>query len=116
MRRQPQPSHRNVIHLRLPEDLHAQIQRAADQHHVSATAEVRTRLLASFEDDRRRGLERITTDLQVCWARFSARFLRLQLDEELVAELAGAQDPEKIKTLARLWLEHRTIEQRQVVS
>jgi hypothetical protein len=101
------------INLRMREDLRQQLENAAKQHNATLSNEIRWRLEDSFKRDTLRKLEDITYDMQVCWARFSARFTRLDLEQALVEELKRAEDLAKIKTLAKLWIDHGAEEQHQ---
>jgi hypothetical protein len=113
MRKQtPQPSHRNVIHLRIDESLRERLQQAADTHRCSLVREIRNRLLDSLDDITGRGFEDIRRDMEICWARFSARFLRMELGDQLADAVVKGEEPGRVKTLARLIIEHRTTEQR----
>jgi hypothetical protein len=109
--RQP-PRSDNVVHLRLDEGLRQRLQREADKHHFTVTNEIRVRLLDSFDRDVARGLDDIRRDIDICWHRFSARFLRMELADQLADAVAKDADPGKIKTLSRLIIEHRAVEQR----
>jgi hypothetical protein len=108
--RQP-PRNVNVIHLRFDEGLRQRLQREADRHHFTLTNEIRVRLLDSFDRDVARGLDDLRRDMDICWHRFSARFLRMELSDQLADAVAGGNS-EKAKTLARLIIEHRGVEQR----
>jgi len=107
------PSDLVHINLRLREDLRRQLEAAAKQRNATLSNEIRWRLEDSFKQDTLRVLEDVGYDMQVCWARFSARHLRLDLEKELVEELARADDLAKVKTLAQLWLQHGSKEQLQ---
>jgi hypothetical protein len=112
MPRTPQPAQRNVLHLRLDETLRQQLQREADKRRFTLTNEVRVRLLDSLDDGDRRGFEDIRRDMEICWARFSARFLRMELADQLADAVMSGAPPDKIQNLARLIIEHRATEQR----
>jgi hypothetical protein len=101
------------INLRLREDLRQQLENAAKQKNATLSNEIRWRIESSFSADRLRALEDIIYDMQVCWARFSSRYARLDLEKALVEELMRADDLAKIKTLAKVWLRHGSEEQRQ---
>jgi hypothetical protein len=88
------------------------LQREADRHRFTLTNEVRVRLLDSLDSDIRRSLDHIRSDMEICWARFSARFLRVDLADQIADAVAKNEDPGRIKTLARLIIEHRATEQR----
>jgi hypothetical protein len=112
MPRKPRQAQRNVLHLRLDEALHQRLQREADRHRFTLTNEVRVRLLDSLDSDIRRILDEIILDMKTCWARYVARFLRMELGDQLADAVAKNEDPGRIKTLARLIIEHRATEQR----
>lgn len=111
MSRQPQDIAN--VNLRIRESLRARLEHAAKQHRFSLNNEIRLRLEDSLEADTRRGIEDIRRDMEICWARFSARFLRMELGDEL-ADAVLRRDSEKALLLARLIIEHRTTEQRQI--
>jgi hypothetical protein len=115
MQRHPQPLHPNVIHLRLPGDLYEQLQRGADAHQCTLTNEIRVRLLASLEDDTLRALEDIKSDMEICWARWSARTTRMDLADQLADAVVRGADPQSVQTLARLIVRHRDEERRAVL-
>jgi hypothetical protein len=106
----PRPGVR--INLPLREDLHRKLERAAAGHHFTLTNEIRIRLEDSFDRDTQRGYEEIFHDLEICWRRFSARFLRMSLADELADAVAKGEDQTKIRTLAGLIIKHRADEQR----
>jgi hypothetical protein len=105
------PQQRHVTHLRLDERLQERLQQAADAHRFTLTNEIRVRLLDSLDSDTRRSLDDIRSDMEICWARFSARFLRIELADQLADAVVKGEEP-RIKTLARLIVEHRATEQR----
>jgi hypothetical protein len=105
------PQQRNVIHLRLDEGLRQQLQWEADRHRFTLTNEIRVRLLDSLDRDTRRSLDDIRADMEICWARFSARFLRMELADQLADAVVKGEQP-RIQTLARLIVQHRATEQR----
>jgi hypothetical protein len=105
-------SKRNVLHLRLDARLRERLQQEADKHHFTLTNEIRIRLLDSFDRDVMRGLDDITRDMEVCWLRFSTRFLRMQLSDELADAVLKGETPEKLRGLAQLIVSHRGAEQR----
>jgi hypothetical protein len=114
MPRKPRPAQRNILHLRLDEGLHERLQQEADRHRFTLTNEVRVRLLDSLDSVTARGFEDIRQSMEICWARFSARFLRMELADQLADAVMRdeAAAPDEIKALARLIVEHRAIEQR----
>jgi hypothetical protein len=98
--------------LRLDETTRARLQQEADRHHLTLVAEIRTRVLDSFDRDVKRGLDDIRQDMEINWARFAARFLRIDLADQLADAVVRGDDPQSIKTLARLIIEHRSHERR----
>jgi hypothetical protein len=112
-RRVKQPTDLIHINLRMREDLRQQLETAAKQKNATLSNEIRWRIEDSFKADRLRALEDIIYDMQVCWARFSSRYARLDLEKALVEELVRAEDLAKVKTLAKVWLRHSAEEQRQ---
>jgi hypothetical protein len=106
MSRQPQET--VSVTLRIRERLRARLEHEAQRHRFSLNNEIRIRLEDSFERrDAVRSLSDVVDDLQINWARFSARFLRLDLEQQLAEAITQTNDLEKIRTLARLWLRHR---------
>jgi hypothetical protein len=112
MQRITQPARRNVIHLRFDDRTRARLQQEADRHHLTLVAEIRARVLDSFDRDTKRGFEVLLQDMEINWARFPARFLRMDLGDQLADAVTRGHDPQLIKTLARLIIEHRAIERR----
>jgi hypothetical protein len=112
----PRQPHRNVLHLRLDEPLRKRLQKAADAHRFPLVREIRHRLEDSLdsiaEREDRRGFRDIRLDMEICWARFSARFLRMDLADQLADAVVKGGDLDRAKTLARLIVEHRATEQR----
>jgi hypothetical protein len=115
-KRKTQQPHRNVIHLRLDEPLRARLQQEADRHRFPLVREIRYRLEDSLdsvaEREDKRGFRDIRLDMEICWHRFSARFLRMELADQLADAVVKEDPPDRIKALARLLIEHRATEQR----
>jgi hypothetical protein len=109
-----QPTDLIHVNLRLREDLRQQLETAAKQKNTTLSNEIRWRLEDSFQRETVRGFEDILYDMQVVWARFGARYMRLDLEKELAEQLMHATDLPKVKTLAREWLRAGAIEQRQL--
>jgi hypothetical protein len=112
-RQAPKATHRNVLHLRLDDDLRAKLQREADRHQTPLLREIRNRLLDSLERDDRSRMADLIQSMQMHWARIPARDERIRLDEMIVQALAHADDLAKIKTLAREWLKMYATERQQ---
>jgi hypothetical protein len=101
------------LSLRLLEGLRRRLEREAENHRISLSREIHLRLEDSFQRETSRTFEKLIADLEICWLRYSARFLRLELEEQLAADLAACKElPPQIATRARLWLAHRAQEQR----
>jgi Arc-like DNA binding domain len=98
--------------LRVPWDLRTRLLQAADSHGRTINAELRLRLEDSFEQGAHRNLEEICTDLRTAWGRFSARFLRMELADQLADAVMQNGDAARIRTLAQLIIEHRVSERR----
>jgi hypothetical protein len=113
MPRKPQQPHRNVLHLRLDEGLRQQLQQAADQRRVPLVRELRNRLIDSFGQDDKRGFHDLLLDMQICWARYPARFLSRELADQLADAVMAGEDAAQLKNLARLIIETRGTELRQ---
>jgi hypothetical protein len=100
------------LSLRLEEGLRQRLARAAEAHRISLSREIHLRLEDSFQRETNRNLEKLIIDMETCWARFNARFLRLELEAALAEKLAACKElPSDIASLARLWLAHRAQEQ-----
>ncbi len=92
------------VNLMLAPELHAKIQARANRQASTVSNVIRIMILESFERQTEQSLESIRQDMEIVWARFSARFIRLELEEQLVDALASAQSLEdltRIKSLAR---------------
>jgi hypothetical protein len=101
------------LSLRLQERLRQRLERAALDHNISLSREIHLRLEDSFQRETNRTIDKVVADLEICWLRFSARFLRLDLEDTLAEKLAACRElPPDIAQAARLWLAHRTQEQR----
>jgi hypothetical protein len=101
------------LSLRLQENLRQRLEREALNHRISLSREIHLRLEDSFQRETNRNLEKLVVDMETSWLRFSARFLRLDLEEVLAEKLAACKElPPEIAALARLWLAHRAQEQR----
>jgi uncharacterized protein (DUF2235 family) len=107
----PKPS-RNVLHLRLDPAVQERLQAEADRRHRTLSNEIRIRLLDSFDRDVKFDFKDLLDDMQICWLRFSARFLRMQLADELVDAVLANATPDHLRGLAQLIVRHRADEQR----
>ena len=110
--RQAEEAHRIQVRVRLDPDLLNRLVQESDRHRRTFNGEVRLRLQASFEQDARRSLEDTCGELRVAWGRFAARFLRMELADELADAVLQGGDPARIRTLAQLIVEQRNIERR----
>jgi hypothetical protein len=100
------------INLPIREDLYRKLEQAAAGHRFTLTNEIRIRLEDSFERDAKRELDDIALDMKTNWVRYGARFLRMDLADQLAAAVMQGGDPEKLRGLARLIIQHRAVEQR----
>jgi hypothetical protein len=100
------------ISLRLREELRHRLEQKAAQHRLTLAGEIRIRLEDSIENEIEHRLETVAEDIEKNWHRFSARFLRMDLADQLADALVNDEDPKKIKTLAHLIIEHRATERR----
>ena len=121
------------IKLRLHYGLKRRLEQEATQHIRTLNDEVRIRLEASLEQDDQRSLEDVVTDLRrlgdslkqgaerdlkdiiselrVSWGRFAARFLRMELADQLADSVLHGGNPEQAQLLAQLIVEQRSAEQ-----
>src|SRR5262245_53924745 len=81
--RAAQEAHRVQVRVRLDPPLLNRLEQESDRHRRTFNAEVRLRLEASFEHDALLSLKDICTEQRVAWGRFAARFLRMELADEL---------------------------------
>lgn len=96
----PKPKKSGVhINLMVTDELHRKVQARADHHHFTVNNMVRVMILEYLEGLETQSLERIRKDMEICWARFSNRYTRLGLEEEIIDALATAQN---LDDLARL--------------
>jgi hypothetical protein len=94
--------HRNVLHLRLDEQLRARLQEAADAHRFPLIREIRHRLLDSFDTANKRRFENIAEDIEINLLRLGALVVQMDLGRQLADAVANDESPKKIKDLARL--------------
>ena len=100
------------VRVRLDPHLLNRLVQKSERHRRTFNGEVRLRLEASFEQDARRRIEDICAELRVAWGRFSARFLRMELADEVADAVLQGADPARVRTLAQLIVEQRNIERR----
>jgi hypothetical protein len=110
--RESQEALRQQVRVRLDPGMLNRLVQESDRHARTFNGEVRLRLEASFEQDARRGLEAICTDLRVAWGRFATRFLRMELADELADAVLQGGDSARIRALAQLIVEQRNVERR----
>ena len=104
------------INLRITPALHDTVTRLAEEHRTSLNNQLRLMIENSVDAEARRRLDDISRDMEIHWARFAARHLRMDLADELadaVMEMGDAA-PVKLKVLAQLIIKHRAIEQRAI--
>jgi hypothetical protein len=94
------------INLRIRESLRRKLEREAKAHRTSLNNEIRLRLEDSLEKGAARDLDGIAADMKNVWARYSERFLLLDLEEQLARALAKTNDSEVAK-FATVWLHTR---------
>jgi hypothetical protein len=90
-------SNTQLVHIRMPKDMHRRIQREADQHGQTINAEILGRLVGSFEAKRaldiaERTLAFATTLLGLAEQRFSEEELRSALKEFRVENSPPAKE------------------------
>ena len=100
--------HRNVLHLRLDEQLRTQLQQAADAHRFPLIREICHRLIDSFDTANKRRFESLNQDFEINLLRLGALVVQLDLGKQLAEAVANDESPKKIKDLARLLIAHHT--------
>ena len=88
------PRQRPGIHVNLvlTDELHQKIAKQAQHHHFTVSNMIRVMALDYLERGTVQGLDAIHRDMEIVWARFSGRFTRLELEEQIIDALAGAQN------------------------
>jgi len=99
--------------LRIRERLRARIEHHAKAHQTSINNEIRVRLENSFHAEATRSLDEIAVDMTRGWERYGERFLRLQLEDDLIAAMAKSADPEVAKAAQVLLLTERGLRRRR---
>jgi len=74
--------------LRIREESRRRLERAAKSHKVSLNHEIASRLERSFEHDATRTLDIVARDIEINWALFGDRILRLHFEAETARHLA----------------------------
>src|SRR5262245_55168891 len=100
------------IKLRLREDLKRRLEQEAAHRRSTLNNEIRIRLENSLEQGAHRNLEDIISSMRTEWGRFSARFLRMELADQLADAVMQGADTVQVRTLAQLIVEHRAAERR----
>jgi hypothetical protein len=101
------------VNLRLKESLRRELEREADKHQTSLNNEMRLRLEDSLEQAAKHDLFEIAGDIKRGWERFGERFLRLRLEDDLVAAMAKSTDPEVAKAAEVLILTEQGLSRRR---
>jgi len=105
MRRRPS---RYQIGLRLQEDMHRKLKRAADEHHISINSEILMRLNDSFEDrDAHRSLATITMHMGLVWQQIEGSIAASQYERAVARAVLEEKDPKVIIDLLKDWLWQR---------
>jgi hypothetical protein len=103
------------IKLRLPWNMRNRLVQLADYHARSLNTEIRLKLEDALQHgDTRHHLETIATDIHTNWARFSARFLRMDLGDQLADSVLDGSDLARSRMLAQAIVDHRAAERRGV--
>lgn len=92
------------VNLVLTAELHRKIAEQARHHHFTVSNMLRVMALDYLERGAVRALDGIQRDIEIVWARFSNRFTRLGLEEEIIDALATARsldDVARVRELAR---------------
>jgi hypothetical protein len=74
--------------LRIREELRRRLERAAKRHGVSINHEIAGRIERSFDHDATRTLDIVARDIEINWALFGDRILRLHFEAETARHLA----------------------------
>ena len=129
------------VNLMLAEDLHAKVLERAQRRQSTVNNMVRVMIqdclqreeISDLEDIKKElgdvtsdiethwdlistDLRTISDDMEITWSRFSAQFMRLELEEKIVDELAKAQCPDdiaRIRNLAQTSQKIRAAQERQ---
>jgi hypothetical protein len=89
--------------IRLREALRRPIEAAAKKGGHSINRELINRIEDSFGQQTERALDDIASDMNIAWSRFSERFLRLELNEELTRAVdALLSEVDKLAPTAKL--------------
>jgi hypothetical protein len=87
------------VTLRIDQDLHGRLRKAADLRHGTLNSEVKWRLQRTFDDDRVRSLDRAAQDIEIVTYRLAKLFSDREIAMSVVeAVLAG--DFERARVLA----------------
>jgi hypothetical protein len=100
----PKKSGPHHINLMLNDALFGKLSALAQRGHFTVSNQLRLILVEHLEGRETRALDHIRQDMEIVWARFSARFTRLELEEQILDALADAKnldDLTRIKKLTR---------------
>ena len=100
--------------LRIRERLRTRIEHAAKAHQTSINNEIRVRLEKSFEAEATHTLDEIAIDMARGWERYGERFLRLRLEDDLIAAMTKSTDPEVAKAAQVLILTEEGLDRRRM--
>jgi hypothetical protein len=96
------PTETVQVNLRVKEALRRRLAAAAAKREVSLNYEMTSRLEASFENTALRSLEAIAADIEHNWLRFGARFLTLELADDLKRAIAERNEAEAMAIVKAL--------------
>ena len=91
-----------AVGLRIREPLRARLEQAAKQNGVSLNREMNNRLADSFGYPSKLDFDQIRADMKVCWAKYSDRFMRLELQDDLRQAIADRNEAEAIAIVKAL--------------
>jgi hypothetical protein len=98
--------------VRLAGNLYRRLVQQAERHGHTLNGEINRRLEDSLEQGERRNLDEIISDLRINWVRFQARFLRMDLGDQLADSVLKGTDAAQTRMLAQMIVRHRSDEQR----
>jgi hypothetical protein len=95
------------VNLRLKESLRRKLEREADKHQTSLNNEMRLRLEDSLTRAAQFNLVETVSKMDRAWERYGERFLRLRLEDDLIAAMEKSADPEVAKAAQVIGLTER---------
>jgi hypothetical protein len=101
------------VNLRIKESLRRKLEREADKHQTSLNNEMRLRLEDSFGATAERDLDETAGEMKRAWERYGERFLRLRLEDDLIAAMEKSVDPEVAKAAQVIGLTERGLRRRR---